>query len=80
MDDAISAADANRRFSSLLRRVREGCSVIVTSHGKPIARIVPVGGRDEGAALAAHAVLFSRLRTQPVADVGRWVRDDLYGD
>ena len=59
MDDAISAADANRRFSSLLRRVREGRSVIVTSHGKPIARIVPVGGRDEGAALAARAVLLS---------------------
>jgi prevent-host-death family protein len=80
MDDAISAADANRRFSSLLRRVREGRSVIVTSHGKPIARIVPVGGRDEGAALAARAVLLSRLRSQPVVDVGRWVRDDLYGD
>lgn len=80
MDDAISAADANRRFSSLLRRVREGRSVIVTSHGKPIARIVPVGGCDEGAALAARAVLLSRLRSQPVVDVGRWVRDDLYGD
>ena len=42
MDDAISAADANRSFSSLLRCVREGHSVVVTSHGKPIARIVPI--------------------------------------
>ncbi len=80
MDDTISAADANRRFSSLLRRVREGRSVVVTSHGKPIAKIVPVGERDDRAALGARAALLSRLRTQPVVDVGRWVRDELYED
>ena len=33
--------DVNRRFSELLRTVRDGRSVIVTSHGKPVTRIVP---------------------------------------
>ena len=31
MDDAISAADANRGFSSLLRRVREGRSIVYSA-------------------------------------------------
>lgn len=80
MDDVISAADANRHFSSLLRRVRDGRSVVVTSHGKPIARIIPVGERDERGAESARSALLARLRTEPVVDVGRWVRDELYED
>jgi len=31
MDKAVSAADANRRFSELLRSVKKGQSVVVTS-------------------------------------------------
>ena len=42
MDKAVSAADANRRFSELLRTVKQGRSVVVTSHGKPVAKITPV--------------------------------------
>jgi prevent-host-death family protein len=80
MDDAISAADANRSFSSLLRRVRDGRSVVVTSHGKPIARIVPVGKRDDRAAEGARAALLDRLRAEPVVNVGRWMRHELYED
>jgi prevent-host-death family protein len=34
MDKAVSAADANRLFSELLRMVKKGRSVVVTSHGK----------------------------------------------
>ena len=47
MEEAVSAADANRRFSLLLRGVREGRSYVVTSHGKPIARLIPAGKHDE---------------------------------
>ncbi|TIV74086.1 MAG: type II toxin-antitoxin system prevent-host-death family antitoxin, partial [Mesorhizobium sp.] len=36
MDEAVSAADANRRFSHILRAVREGQSYVVTSHGRPV--------------------------------------------
>jgi prevent-host-death family protein len=80
MDDAISAADANRSFSSLLRRVREGRSVVVTSHGKPIARIVPLSEQDDRAAEGARAALLARLRAEPVVSVGRWMRHELYED
>ena len=79
MEEAVSAADANRRFSLLLRGVREGRSYIVTSHGKPIARLIPAGRHDE-VATGARSTLLSRLEKQPVIHAGRWTRDELYED
>jgi prevent-host-death family protein len=48
MDKAVSAADANRRFSELMRTVKKGRSVIVTSHGKPVAKITPFVEDERG--------------------------------
>ena len=79
MDQSISAADANRNFSMLLRGVRDGQSYVVTSHGKPIARIIPADEPDT-AAEGARLALLTRLRNQPAIDVGRWTRDELYED
>jgi prevent-host-death family protein len=79
MDKAVSAADANRRFSELLRTVKKGRTVIVTSHGIPVAKITPVG-EDELAAEGARSALFARLRTERAVNVGRWTRDELYYD
>jgi prevent-host-death family protein len=79
MDQAISAAEANRRFSELLRTVKEGRSIIVTSHGKPVAKITPVA-EGEQIAEVARAALFARLRTERVVNIGRWTRSELYDD
>ena len=79
MDEAVSAADANRKFSSILRGVREGQSYVVTSHGRPVARIVPAE-KNEGVASRSRATLLSRLERQPLIDAGRWTRDELYQD
>jgi prevent-host-death family protein len=79
MDKAVSAADANRRFSELLRTVKKGRSVVVTSHGKPVAKILPVV-EDDLAADGARSVLFTRLRRERVVNAGRWTRDELYDD
>lgn len=79
MEEAISAADANRKFSVLLRGVREGRSYVVTSHGKPVARIIPASRRDD-MATGARTALLSRLERQPVVHAGRWTRDELYED
>jgi prevent-host-death family protein len=79
MEDIVSAAEANRRFSQLLRAVREGRSYVVTAHGRPVARIVPAGGQDRTRA-GARAALLDRLRAEPAVNVGRWTREDLYAD
>lgn len=77
MSAAIAAADANREFSALLRGVREGRTYIVTSHGKPVAKIAPVTD-DERVRGKGRALLFERLAAQAAIDAGRATRDDLY--
>jgi prevent-host-death family protein len=77
MDKAVSAADANRKFSQLLQNVRRGRSYVVTSHGKPIAKISPIDDAGKIEASAREALLV-RLRRQPVTRVGRWTRNELY--
>ena len=77
MERSISAAEANRRFSDLLGTVKKGRSVVVTSHGKPVAKIIPVA-KDEPVAAAARSALFARLRKERVAKIGRWTRNELY--
>jgi prevent-host-death family protein len=79
VERVVSAADANRRFSELLRTVRDGQSVVVTSHGRPIARIVPIG-KDENISLKARSALLKRLRSERVTTIGHWQRDELYQD
>ena len=77
MDESVSAAEANRKFSLLLRGVREGQSYVVTSHGKPVARLVPA---DENLKARDHArtTLLARLREQPILQTARWTREELY--
>ncbi|KKX29416.1 type II toxin-antitoxin system prevent-host-death family antitoxin [Rhizobium sp. LC145] len=79
MEKAVSAAEANRRFSLILREVREGDSYVVTSHGKPVARILPADAHQE-TATGARSALISRLEKQPIVQAGKWSRDELYED
>jgi prevent-host-death family protein len=77
MGKPVSAADANRDFSKLLRGVRDGESYVITNHGKPVAKLVPADARDL-VRDAAKRELLTRLRTQRGARIGRWTRDELY--
>jgi prevent-host-death family protein len=74
----ISAGDANRHFSNLLRDVATGEIVTVLSRGKPVATIAPA--RSWGAAQeSARLDLLARLQQQQPSEVGKWTRDELYG-
>ena len=77
MEKPVSAADANRKFSQLLRAVREGKSYLVTSHGRAVARIVPAE-KDSGVTPGAKVALLKRLRSEHAIKIGRWTRDELY--
>lgn len=79
--EAVPAAQANRRFSELLRGVREGKSYVVTSHGRPVARLSPPDLDAEAAAAARAAAweaLRTRLRTNTGVEIAPWTRDELY--
>lgn len=75
MDRAISASEANQRFSELLREVAEGKSFTVTSRGRPVARVLPV---EPGGQRQAVKNLLDFVRALPVRHSGAWSRDDLY--
>jgi prevent-host-death family protein len=79
MEKAISATYAKRKFALILRRMREGHSYVVTSHGRPLAHIIPAANHKEVAS-GARTALLSRLEIQPPINVGSWGRDELYDD
>ncbi len=79
----VSAAEANRHFSKLLGRVRAGETVVITSHGTPVATLAPPVdpvAEIEAERLAGIDALFHRLRTQRHGPVEPWTRDELYDD
>jgi prevent-host-death family protein len=81
MDEFISASEANRAFSRLLRGIQHGHSNTVTAHGRPVARIVPPTNEStQERPVRANALraLIERVRSQPAADVGRWKHDEVY--
>lgn len=79
MSESISAADANRHFSQILRGVREeGATYVVTAHGKPVAKIVPYDEPDDKVAEAARKAMLERWASQSFVSIGPWTRDELY--
>ncbi|WP_347405201.1 type II toxin-antitoxin system prevent-host-death family antitoxin [Mesorhizobium sp. WSM4884] len=77
MDETVSAADVERRFSLMLRRVLEGQSYVVISDGRPVARIIPAD-THRAEFSRSRAALLSRLERQPLVDAGHWTREDAY--
>jgi prevent-host-death family protein len=54
---SVGAYDAKTRLSELLDRVERGEQIVITRHGKPVARLVPEGGHNVADALAAVEAL-----------------------
>lgn len=76
---SVTAADANRHFSSILRTVAAGEEVTVVSRGKPVAKISPIRP-NEGSRASARQELLKRLSQQRPTGQRNWTRDELYED
>lgn len=73
----VTAGDANRQFSSVLRKVAQGESFTVLSRGRPVATIAPARLEDHQR-LAARNGLIKRLCQQRALGARGWTRDELY--
>lgn len=73
----LSAAEANREFSQLLRAATAGDEVLILSRGRPVAKLVPAA-ESPARQNRARAALFRRLRAQAVIGKRRWQREELY--
>jgi len=64
----IQASEAKTNFLRLLDEVERGESVIITRHGRPVARLVPQREIDaERKARAAASIVEIRKRSSPVS-------------
>jgi prevent-host-death family protein len=75
MERAISASEANQRFSELLREVAEGNSFTVMSRDRAVARVLPI---DRLAEQRSIRKLLDYLANLPIRHSGDWRRGDLY--
>lgn len=64
----IQASEAKTHFLRILDDVERGESIIITRHGKPVARISPQAEMNrERVERAAQSILEIRKRTKPVS-------------
>lgn len=75
MDRAITASEANQRFSEMLREVAEGESFTVMSRGRAVARVLPVDRESEARSVLRLLRFVDGL---PTRRSGSWTRGDLY--
>jgi prevent-host-death family protein len=84
MQRSVSAREANQQFSRILRDVEAGTEIVVTRHGRPVARIVPVLLSRERQLTpeqeAAHARTIARLQKGWDLGGGKFNRDELYDE
>lgn len=73
----VTASDANRKFSKLLKDVSRGEVITVVSRGRPVATILPAKP-DRGLQEAARRRLLDRLQRQSATGKRDWSRDELY--
>jgi len=74
----VSASEAKRFFSTLLRQVALGQRFTVLSHGRSVTTIAPAAESTASLGVSRRALL-TRLATQPASGESRsWQRDDLY--
>ncbi len=73
----ITAAQANRKFSYVLREVGKGEKFLVLSRGKPVAAVTTVDSRKSQQD-ALKKTLLSRLKNQEITGSRNWSRSDLY--
>jgi prevent-host-death family protein len=67
MDETVGIRDLKNRLSEVLRRVREGASVIITDRNRPIALLLPAppASMKSGLESLAHAGLVAWAGGKP---------------
>ena len=80
MVKTVSAAQANREFSKLMKLAESGEEVLVTSRGRPAVKIVPVDAEDAERTKRREAFkkLTTWLKSRPAQNFPKLTRDDFY--
>ncbi|UZD54984.1 type II toxin-antitoxin system Phd/YefM family antitoxin [Caldimonas aquatica] len=77
MSTTVGAFEAKTHLSALLDRVEQGEEVVITKHGRPVARLTPVAASREEDVAAAVARLKDIGQRLSLAGLDwRTLRDD----
>lgn len=78
---SITAREANQRFSELLSAVEAGGEgFIVTKHGVPVARILPIEDSRDRLTSEQRAALDGLISSASPLGIGRFEREEAYED
>ena len=78
-DGQVSATEANRNFSKLLRDVEGGARVTITKDSKPVAQLVPFEQGNAAGQQKARERMLSLLREGlPLNFTGGLDRDEVH--
>ena len=78
-DGTVTATDANRQFSRLLRDVEGGSRVTITKDGRPVAMLTPIETEGRRPAPSALERVRALLRTGlPIGFAGGVDRDSIH--
>lgn len=75
----VTAAEANRQFSAILRDASQGEEMTIVSRGRPVATIGPIK-TDSLDRKVAKESLISRLKNNDISGGRNWTRNELYDD
>jgi prevent-host-death family protein len=76
---SIPAREASQCFSEVLAKVEsEGQGVLVTKHGRPVARLLPIERQPAGLTAEQEAALQRILTTGWELGIRKLNRDELY--
>lgn len=78
-DETMTATKANRNFPELLRKVESGHTIQITSHGHPVAYVIPASEYHRQRS-DAHQRLLDFFAQRPGRPIVAWTRDELYED
>lgn len=75
----VSAREANQAFSKLLADAASGEEIVITRHGKPVAKLVPLldATEDKEREIAIERMVEGMRRGLPLGNV-KWRREELY--
>ena len=82
MSKTITLRDANQQFSRCIREVEAGEEFVITRKGKPVARLIPTGGKRvlTPEQEAARARALARMEKGWPINAGPLNREELYDD
>jgi len=74
----VPVHEAKAKFSEMIRRVGEGEEIVITSHGMPVAKLVPPEPQKLSGEAAVAAILETRraiaIRITP-EEIREWIDD-----